>query len=105
MRAQLIGVSATVREDQINHLTPRAQDEFIREVGQHLEQELRKFTNDARPLGDLAFQVTGPHLDPIQGRCHVHTLAGNFDLDTLSPESAAYLTYVTNGPQEGTPTP
>lgn len=97
MNRKFIGVSAAVREDQINHLTESEQDEFIKTVAIRLEAELRMMVADARPLGDLVFQVQGPFEDPIQGRIHTHILAGWFDLDRLPTDCLAYKTYV--GPE------
>lgn len=94
MRAELVGVSKAVRESEVYMLSDREQDEFIREVALALTEDLRKFTGDAMPLSEAAFQVSGPHPDPLQGLIHVHTLAAQYDLDALPRDSDAYRVHV-----------
>lgn len=97
-RPQFIGVSSTIRENQINHLSDPEQDELIKQEGRRLEGELRTFVQDLPPLSEVVFTVEGPKHDPLQGKVWVHTMAAFFDLDRLAPESPAYLTHVVNQP-------
>lgn len=94
-RIQPVGVSNAVKMSDVAAMGgDAAQDQFIREAAQDLEQKLRRFVGDARPISDVAFQVTGPHSDPLQGLIYVHTLWANFDLDALPTDSDAYRTHV-----------
>lgn len=93
---RLMGVSKSVRHDQIRDLSDAEQDDLIREIGNLLEVELREFVKGAPHVGDLVYEVQGPYDDPLQGKVYVHTMAGNFDLDRLDHSSQAYITHVTN---------
>lgn len=93
-RNVLLGVSNTIREDQINLLTDAEQDVLIRDVLVHLEQELRQFVRDTPPAGDLFADVRGPFQDPLQGKVWTHTVGGWFPVDRLPTESEAYRTYL-----------
>lgn len=95
----MIGVSKAVKEADVYLLSDNDQDLFIRQVGDALTQDLRKFTADAMPLSEHVFQVTGPHQDPLQGLIHVHTLTAQYDLDALPADSDAYRVHV--GTAEG----
>lgn len=92
---RFIGVSSAIRNDQIDGLTDPEQDELIKRESNRLEGELREFVGLAVPRGDLVFNVTGPHEDPIQGRIWVHTMAGHFALDELPANCPAYRVHVT----------
>lgn len=86
-----VGASSTIPLHDVQGMgSDAAQDAFIKEAATHLQQKLRDMVADARPIGDLVFQVTGPHEDPLQGTIYVHTILGNFDMDTLSPTCEAY---------------
>lgn len=100
MRPELIGVSKTVKDFDVNTLTDDEQDQFIQEVLKGCAEDLRRLVMDARPLSEFVATVTGPHNDPIQGMIHVHTVAAHFDLDTLDTNSDAYQVHV--GKAEGT---
>lgn len=98
---RLVGVSSTIKLDDVQDMaSDRDQDDFIKEVAADLEKKLRDMVADARPVSPLAFQVTGPHTDPIQGVIWVHTLTGQFDLDLLPPTCEAVRIH-----REGVETP
>lgn len=86
---QHVGASTTIALADVKAMTDREQDEFIRSAALDLQEKVRNMVAGAQPKGDLAFQVTGPHQDPIQGTIWVHTLFGVFDLDALPPECEA----------------
>lgn len=76
-----------IQEHEINDLSPAEQDEFIKEVAQDMGRDMRARTKDAFPLTEVGFYVTGPHLDPLMGRVHVHTMTAWFDLDRMDAEA------------------
>jgi hypothetical protein len=99
-RPELIGVSSAIQEAEIAGLTDREQDDVIKRAAEDVTEKLRKFVGGVGTYRDrpLVFEVTGPHEDPIQGRIHVHTVAGYFDLDTLPTDCDAYQVHVVGTP-------
>lgn len=78
----------SVKDFDVNDLSPREQDDFIHEVSALMVREMRQRTKDAEPLGGtFSVWVTGPHHDPLQGTVHVHHIAAWFDLDAMAPEA------------------
>jgi hypothetical protein len=98
---RMVGVSSTIPMHDVQTMGGEAaQDQFIKEVATDLVTKLRDMVADHRPVGDLAFQVTGPHQDPLQGLIYVHTVTGNWDLDLLPPTCEAVRIH-----REGVETP
>lgn len=100
-----IGVSSTIRNDQISHLNDAEQDQVIKDELRRLEGELREFVGNAVPRGDLVAEVRGPIDDPLQGRMWIHTVMGMFAVDDLPTGSAAYRVHVTGEPYTPTQDP
>lgn len=92
-RAQYVSQVA-VKDDDTYRLTDREQDQFIHEVAQKMQREMRERVKDARPISDIGFTVTGPHSDPIQGNIHVHTIHAWFDLDQMPADAQFRLDYL-----------
>lgn len=87
-------VSKSVRMREIEHLNDNEQDQFIALLGQAMEQDLMEFVGNARPLGDLVYNVAGPYEDPLQGAIYVHTVVGNFRRTDLPDACRAYREFI-----------
>ena len=87
-------VSKSVRMREIERLTDEEQDQFIALLGQALERDLMEFVGNARPLGDLVYNVAGPFEDPLQGTIYVHTMVGNFRRAELPDGCRAYREFI-----------
>lgn len=98
-RPELVGVTSAIRDSEIRGLTDAEQDRVIAEEAQRLQRLFKDFVGGTRPYKDrpLAFQVTGPHDDPLQGKIHVHTVTGWVDLDLLPNDCEAYRVHVQAG--------
>lgn len=83
-----------VREDDVYRLSDSEQDHFIAEVAKGMAKEMEERTKQARPIGDVAFTVTGPHDDPIQGLIHVHTISAWYDLDKVAADAPFRVDFI-----------
>lgn len=92
-RAQYVS-QKVVREDDVYRLTDAEQDQFIAEVAKGMAREMEERTKGARPIGDVAFTVVGPHNDPIQGLIHVHTISAWYDLDKVAADAPFRLDFI-----------
>lgn len=84
------GVSIALNADEFNALLPPERASLMRDVHAWLEPALRKHIADVKPQGQPAFQMDGPHSDPVQGIIYTVTLAVPVETDDLPTDCTAY---------------
>lgn len=93
---QSAGVTIALPAKDFNDLTKAEMGETLREAYALLEVRVREHVGGVTPKGQPAFQMDGPHEDPIQGPIYVVSLAVPIETDDLPPTCTAYETFNRN---------
>jgi len=90
MTLKYAGVSTAIQASMLDGLSKQDTGSLFRNLGDQLAPELRRHIGDVKPKGDPLVDVSGPHLDPVQGMIYVMSMAVLVETDDLPADCPAY---------------